>query len=61
MPDAPPAGSFVVLAGLGTLCKSMAKGMGTPCFRIIQTHFSGAWASGRRLLCWLHALAACRA
>ncbi|PRW60390.1 UPF0420 isoform X4 [Chlorella sorokiniana] len=31
---------FVLLAGAGTLAKSMAKGMGRPCFRVIQTHFS---------------------
>lgn len=31
---------FVLLAGSGTLAKSMAKGMGRPCFRVIQTHFS---------------------
>lgn len=36
-----PAAQFVLLAGAGTLAKSMAKGMGRPCFRVIQTHFSG--------------------
>lgn len=35
-----PAAQFVLLAGSGTLAKSMAKGMGRPCFRVIQTHFS---------------------
>lgn len=40
-----PAAQFVLLAGAGTLAKSMAKGMGRPCFRVIQTHFSGAPAT----------------
>ena len=49
-PSAPPstlAANFVALAGAGTLAKSMAKGMGRPCFRVIQTHFSGRLSAGR--------------
>ena len=40
--DAPliPAGQFVVLAGAGTLAKASAKGIGRPCFRVVQTHFA---------------------
>lgn len=52
-----PAAYFIALAGTGTLCKSMAKGMGTPCFRIIQTHFSGgrggAWRPSLLATCQL--------
>ncbi|KAL0040071.1 hypothetical protein WJX79_005107 [Trebouxia sp. C0005] len=31
---------FVLLAGLGNFTKAVGKGMGNPCFRIIQTHFA---------------------
>ena len=34
------AGNFVLLAGAGNLALAAGKGMGKPCFRIIQTHFS---------------------
>jgi len=34
--------NFVVLAGAGTLAKAMGKGIGRPCFRVVQTHFSVA-------------------
>jgi len=30
----------VLLAGAGNLALAAGKGMGKPCFRIIQTHFS---------------------
>lgn len=30
---------FIVLAGSGTLAKATGKGIGRPCFRVIQTHF----------------------
>lgn len=33
-------GAFVVLAGSGNLFKAVGKGLGRPCFRIIQTHFA---------------------
>ena len=33
-------GNFVLLAGAGNLALAAGKGMGKPCFRIIQTHFS---------------------
>ena len=36
----PHAGNFVLLAGVGNLALAAGKGMGKPCFRIIQTHFS---------------------
>lgn len=32
--------NFVVLAGAGTLAKATAKGIGRPCFRVVQTHFA---------------------
>ncbi|KAL3152745.1 hypothetical protein ABBQ38_012335 [Trebouxia sp. C0009 RCD-2024] len=32
--------NFVLLAGLGNFTKAVGKGMGGPCFRIIQTHFA---------------------
>lgn len=32
--------NFVLLAGSGTLAKATGKGMGRPCFRVIQTHFA---------------------
>lgn len=48
----PPAAQFVLLAGAGTLAKSMAKGMGRPCFRVIQTHFSGGQAVATRHRPW---------
>jgi len=32
--------NFVALAGAGTLAKATGKGMGRPCFRVVQTHFS---------------------
>ena len=35
-----PGGNFVLLAGAGNLALAAGKGMGKPCFRIIQTHFS---------------------
>lgn len=52
----------MALAGAGTLAKSMAKGMGRPCFRVIQTHFSGERVVGTggtlpRFLPAAHALA----
>jgi hypothetical protein len=31
---------FVLLAGAGNLTKALGKGMGRPCFRVIQTYFS---------------------
>ena len=31
---------FVVLAGAGNFSKAIGKGLGRPCFRIIQTHFA---------------------
>lgn len=34
--------NFIVLAGSGTLVKAIGKGMGRPCFRVIQTHFSAS-------------------
>ncbi|KAK9788157.1 hypothetical protein WJX73_001836 [Symbiochloris irregularis] len=33
-------GAFVVLAGSGNFFKAVGKGLGRPCFRIIQTHFA---------------------
>jgi hypothetical protein len=33
---------FVVLAGAGTLAKATGKGMGRPCFRVVQTYFGAA-------------------
>lgn len=33
-------GYFIALAGAGNLTKSIGKGMGRPCFRVIQTYFS---------------------
>ncbi|KAK9805694.1 hypothetical protein WJX72_012310 [[Myrmecia] bisecta] len=33
-------GSFLVLAGAGNFSKALGKGLGRPCFRIIQTHFA---------------------
>jgi hypothetical protein len=30
----------VVLAGAGTLARALSKGLGRPCFRVIQTYFS---------------------
>lgn len=32
--------NFILLAGTGNLCKAIGKGMGRPCFRVVQTHFS---------------------
>lgn len=32
--------AFVVLAGSGNFFKAVGKGLGRPCFRIIQTHFA---------------------
>ena len=32
--------SFLLLAGAGTLAKSVGKGMGKPAFRVIQQHFA---------------------
>lgn len=32
--------NFVTLAGAGTLAKATGRGMGRPCFRVIQTHFA---------------------
>eukprot|EP00891_Asterochloris_glomerata_P007747 jgi/Astpho2/7747/e_gw1.00116.24.1_t len=32
--------NFVLLAGLGNFTKAAGKGIGGPCFRIIQTHFA---------------------
>mmetsp|Transcript_31516 Transcript_31516/g.89460 ORF Transcript_31516/g.89460 Transcript_31516/m.89460 type:complete len:313 (+) Transcript_31516:636-1574(+) len=32
--------SFLLLAGVGTLAKSVGKGMGRPAFRVIQQHFA---------------------
>ena len=34
--------NFVTLAGAGTLAKATGKGMGRPCFRVIQTYFAAA-------------------
>lgn len=34
--------SFVVLAGLGNFSKALGKGLSSPSFRIIQTHFAKA-------------------
>ena len=31
-------GSFVALAGAGNFSRAVGKGLGNPCFRIIQTH-----------------------
>ena len=31
---------FVALAGAGNFSKAVGKGLGKPCFRIIQTHFA---------------------
>lgn len=42
---APPA-AFLLLAGSGNLAKAAGRGMGTPCFRIIQTHFAAANNNG---------------
>ena len=33
-------GLFVALAGAGNFSKAVGKGLGKPCFRIIQTHFA---------------------
>lgn len=33
-------GFFVALAGAGNFSKAVGKGLGKPCFRIIQTHFA---------------------
>ncbi len=30
----------MVLAGAGTLARALSKGLGRPCFRVIQTYFS---------------------
>ena len=30
----------MVLAGAGTLARATAKGIGRPCFRVVQTHFA---------------------
>ena len=38
--DSVAAGNFVLLAGAGNLALAAGKGMGKPCFRIIQTHFA---------------------
>ncbi len=35
-------GSFVVLAGGGNFARAVGKGLGNPCFRIIQTHQAAA-------------------
>lgn len=32
--------NFVTLAGAGTLAKATGRGMGRPCFRVVQTHFA---------------------
>lgn len=32
--------NFVALAGTGTLAKATGRGMGRPCFRVVQTHFA---------------------
>jgi hypothetical protein len=32
--------NFVLLAGTGTLAKATGRGMGRPCFRVVQTHFA---------------------
>jgi len=45
---APPA-AFVPLAGAGTLCRAVGKGIARPAFRVVQTHFaagSGQEAGG---------------
>ena len=31
---------FIALAGAGNFSKAVGKGLGKPCFRIIQTHFA---------------------
>lgn len=33
-------GSFLLLAGAGNFSKAIGRGMGRPCFRIVQTHFA---------------------
>ena len=38
----PPVGNFVLLAGAGTLARALSKGMGRPCFRVVQTYFAAA-------------------
>ncbi|GAB4822423.1 hypothetical protein N2152v2_009469 [Parachlorella kessleri] len=35
-------GNFVLLAGAGTLARALSKGMGRPCFRVVQTYFAAA-------------------
>lgn len=32
--------NFIILAGLGNFAKALGKGLSSPSFRIIQTHFA---------------------
>lgn len=41
-----PSSAFLWLAGLGNLALAAGRGMGKPCFRIIQTHFAVANNNG---------------
>jgi hypothetical protein len=37
---AAPPSAFVPLAGAGTLCRAVGKGIARPAFRVVQTHFA---------------------
>lgn len=43
---AAPPSAFVPLAGAGTLCRAVGKGIARPAFRVVQTHFATPVSAG---------------